>query len=518
MSLTGIDPNDPVPADRREFIFAAGPASGSGQTWDVLLWGYKTSSGSETTNTIGTPILDDADCIARFGRRSILRWMYLIYTAIDKGATIYAIAIPEAGGATAASCTFTFAAGAATDTTTLPIQWGGETEEVTISQGDLAVTQAANFAAKINAAHEGSWPFTAAVGSAGSEHIVTVTGANLGPEGTFIINAIRAVYKKDVTTTCTKSAVTAGTGAADATTAFTAAAQGTFFYQASMFHATAGVSSTDNQIGEHINYIKTQCLPINGKEQIAYFGLVGTQAQATAVATSSGANSVFGRLVRAENSPWFPGMIAAHHAAIARSQRIAYPAANLNGYTSTDSTPYLIPPPYSKDDYPTDTEVRADVNNGVSPVAFRTNGTPYWVRAISSRSLNAAGNTDYRAREDHILEVDAFFWQTFYARWQSQKQPNVDDDPPLGATPQPRTAYPSTLAAMARALIDDFAGPNPLGKYPGPLLQFSRVDEMKRSIVARKAGPGKLSISIDLRPVEHLIGSETTLRDVSDAY
>lgn len=518
MALTGIDPNDPIPRDRREFIFAAGPPSGLASDKEVLLFAYKTSSGSETVNTINTPILDDDDAVARFGRRSLMRWMCLAYWMVDKTATIYGVAIPEAGGATAASCTFTFAAGAASDTTNLKIEWGGETEQPPVQSGDTAITQAATFAASVNGAHEGSWPMTAAVGGAGSEHIVTVTCANLGPEGTLVLERLHCTYAKSVTTTVTKSAVTAGTGAADGTTAYAAAAQGRFFYQASMFHATAGVTATDNQIGEHIKYLKDQALPSGGKEQVAFFGLVGTQSQATAVATSSGANSVYARFFRAENSPWFPGMIAAHHAAVTRSQRIPYPAASLIKYTSTDNTPYSMPAPHSKDDYPTDVEIRADLNNGVSPIAYRTDGTAYLVRAISSRSLNAAGNNDYRAREDHLFEVDAFYWEILDQRWQAIAQPNVDDDLPRGGIPRPKTSYPSSLRSLARSLIDDFAGPNPLGRYPGPLFQASKVDEMKASVVAKKAGPGKLSLSVDLRPVEHLIGTESTLRDVSDSY
>lgn len=518
MSLTGIDPFDPLPADRREFIFATGAGAGGGDEDLVLLYGNKTSSGTEATDTIGDPIIDDADCIARFGRRSEIRWSYLKYIAVDKTATIRAVAAPEAGGSTAATVTFTFAAGAASDTTTLPVEWGGEKVEVVISSGDTAITQAANFAAKVNAASEGSWPFTAAVGGGGSEHIVTLTCANKGPRGDLILERVRATYKKTVTTTCTKGSVTGGSGADDFTAAYAEATKGTYFYQVNPCHATASVTSTDNQIGEGIEYIKTMALPAGGKEQMMFFGLVGTQAQATAVATSSAANSVYAKFYRSKNNPWTPGMIAAHHAAINRSQQIAYPAANLNGYTATDNTIYQVPAPYSKSDWPSETEQRADVNNGVSPVAFRTNGTAYLVRDVLSRSLNAQGNNDYRARAGHITRAITKYWGILFQRWQATKQPNVDDDLPVGATPRPLTSYPQSLASLAKSLIDDFTGPNPLGKYPGPILQPSVATAMKNSVIAKKAGAGKLSLSADLRAVEHLIGSETTLREVGDAY
>ena len=72
MGLTGVDPFDPIPSDRREFTFAAGLSSASGKSRNVLLFGNKTSSGSESTNVIGDPIADDSDAVARMGRRSEL--------------------------------------------------------------------------------------------------------------------------------------------------------------------------------------------------------------------------------------------------------------------------------------------------------------------------------------------------------------------------------------------------------------------------------------------------------------
>jgi len=86
--MTGVDPNDPIPGIIREILFAQGQGSGSSQNRFVLLYGNKTSAGTETTNTIGDPIQSRDDIITRAGPRSELRWMYEAYVSVDPDATI----------------------------------------------------------------------------------------------------------------------------------------------------------------------------------------------------------------------------------------------------------------------------------------------------------------------------------------------------------------------------------------------------------------------------------------------
>ena len=97
MTLSGVDPNDPIPSVRRELIFGAGPGS-SGVTRDVIIYGNKTASGTETENTLGTPIADDQDAQDRFGPRSEWYAMYRQFVDVDNTATVYGIAVPAATG------------------------------------------------------------------------------------------------------------------------------------------------------------------------------------------------------------------------------------------------------------------------------------------------------------------------------------------------------------------------------------------------------------------------------------
>ena len=284
MALTGIG-SDPTPAIRREIIFAQGDSLGVGSARIVILIGNKTTAGSETVETLTTQILGDQDMRDRFGARSELYQMWRTYSYIDTNATIYAYPVTEAGAAS--TFTLTFAGGAATDTTTMDITWGGLSTSFSVASGDTAIVQAAAYAAAVNSADSGSWPFTAAIGGSGSEHIVTVTSSNTGDRSPLSTARLLATYRKSVGTTATKSALAGGTTPDDFTTAYaTIANAGTFYYQVSAKTATSAPTPTDNGVGEHAANITTQALPVNGKDQMAIFGLVGTNAEAITVATT----------------------------------------------------------------------------------------------------------------------------------------------------------------------------------------------------------------------------------------
>jgi len=534
MPLDGVDPNDPRPVDRRQFVFATGLSAGSSKQDYVLIFGNKTSAGSEATNVIRTPILDDADCIARFGRRSEIYWLFRKYAAIDQSATIYAIAVPEGGGATAASCTFTFATNASA-VTSVKIQFLGETLHVSVAKDDTPTVVALAVSNAINAAADGSWPVTASPAAG----VVTVTAANLGPRGDHLIGdgadaagkGMRVTFTVSAGMTSTKSAITAGATDDDFTLAIAQMKAGEYTVQISPKHqntaAAAGqgsataISATDNGIGENMAGIVEQSGANFGKFQQLFLGFVGTQAAATTAAITSSLNSPYAFLFHQEDSDYTPGMIAAEHAAIARRKLTAYPAANLNEYPKDSGDVYTIPAFYNADDIPTDTEWKADLNNGICAIHQRKTGT-FLSRFVTTRSLNAQGNNDYRTREGHIPYAVEFFWRTALARWQSEKQPNVANDAPAGGKPPLLTSTPSQLKNLLRGVMDDLAGGDsgserPLGQYPGPILQFDKLTTMKNSIVVTKIAGG-LEASCDVLVIEHLIQSNTKLNQAGAGY
>jgi len=481
--LQGIG-DDPTPAIRREIDFAQSDSLGSGEGRVTILIGNKTSAGSLTLETVSDPVSDDQTARDLLGARSELYQGWKAAIQVDPNQTYYFYAVTEAGGGTQGTCTFTFT-NAATLDTTLKIQWGGSTIYMTVQTGDTAIAQAANFVTALTNADSGSWPFTAAVGGGGSEHIVTVTAANVGDRGTLTLSRLIATYTKSPSTTCVKSAVTNGTGTDDFTTAYsTIANAGVYYYQVSAKHATSAPTSTDNGIGEHAANITTQALPINGKDQCAIFGLVGTNAQLVTVATA--VNNPLCFFFWAENSPWSPMMIAAHNAAVMSSMFRDHPSANLTGYTSDarKGTVYNMPAPYAKTDIPTATEIKTALNSGGCPVTFSATGVPSLVRHVTSYSLlPSTATNDFRCREGHIPSATHAFWAEEYARRLARKQPFMaSKDLAPGQRPLPNTDYPATIRGEASDLIDDMTGPKPLGKYNGPILDPDSRDAMKASI------------------------------------
>ncbi len=517
MSLTGLDPFSPVPGDYRELLFAQGVSSGGGLSRDVLLIGNRTTAGTETVDAISsTPIADDADCIARCGRRSELLAMYRKAVAVDPGATYYIGPVAESGG-TAASVQFTFAT-TATDATNVEISFMGSKTYASVSSGDTAINIASAVVSAINAADEGTWMCTAANGGTA---VVTVTMSIKGPRHGLLLGSstnvgMRMRFLKDVTTTVSKGALTAGTTEDDGTAIIAAAANlDSLYYLVSPWHTTSALIATDNQTGELVTMVTTQALPVNGKEMQVIAGLVATQANATTIATSTaGGNSVRAKFIWQKNSDWSPAMLAAHWAATLRAKQIAHPGENLTGHGNSDQLPFLVPAYYVVTDRPSASDVLSCINNGVTVVGVNKKGSPIVVRDITSRSLNAQGNNDYRAREGHITSAIDFVWNVIKERWVTLKQPFVDNDPAEGQKPTARTSTPSQLKNIISGVIDDMCSSRPLGVYDGPILAPSKADAMKKSIVASKIGGG-LSAGVEMYAVEHLYKTETKIAETS---
>ncbi|MGK3981312.1 hypothetical protein WMF38_57475 [Sorangium sp. So ce118] len=520
--LTGISSTSPRPGTKRELRFAQGTKSNAGQKRAVVFVGNKTGGTSsadgmgDTLNAVRGPIGTSQDFEDRCGKRSELNWMYKKYTAVDPNAEIYVVIVPENGSATAATRAFTFV-NAATDTTTGIIEWGGERIEYTVNSGDTAIAQAAAALAKINA--DAYLPFSAAVGGSGSEHILTVTASNAGPRGDLVLGRVRIRNAKSVATTITAGSVTGGTGADDFTSALDALSHYEIYYHVAACTATSGVTATDNGVGEYITFINTQALPAYGKEQIVNFGLVGTQSQATTVATSSAANSVNAVFWHAENNDWTPGMLAAHCTAVKRSQEMLHPAANLAGYTNSENTPFQVPDPYDKNDRPTETEQDSDLDNGVTPIAFYPDGTSYIVRQVTSKSWTGSSATkDYRAREGHIPSVVHYFWGEVESRYGVAKQqsPHVAADPVKGQKPVKGVMYPSAVSKIILGVIDDFSGPA-IGSIP--LLDPSpdAIARMKASVDVVDMNDGTSAIC-DVEPVRHNLKGHFLINQTGPAY
>ncbi len=479
-NLTGLPSDSPVPRAAREFHWAQGASTGGGTSRPVVLVGYKTSAGTEATDTVdmARPIRDDADCQARAGKRSTAYWMYKMFVAVDPSATVYLCCPAEQSGA-AANVVFTVATTADVDSIVL-VKWATETLAVPVAAGDLPATIAANLVAKVAA--DPYVPFVATQGTGGNTGKVTFTPANLGPIGDEICTALRLSFSSAIATTISKGAVTVSTQTDDWTAAIAALAKVEIYYHAVSLTATSAITATDNQLGEYLEMIRQQALPANGKDQICVAATLGTQSQGTSVATASGGNSVYGVLVRAQNSDWHAGMIAAHVCAVKRSQEQIHPCSNLSGYTSSDATPWLLPPPFDINDRPTTTEEAADLNNGVTCIDVLPSGQTRICRQVTMYSWTGTSATkDTRCREGHIPSGIHFAWAELARRHAAIKQPFVAADPKKGTKPVAMTMTPSAMKRLALDVIDDLIGPFVNG---APVLDPSpdAVERMKTSV------------------------------------
>lgn len=523
--LTGVDINDPTPVDRREFILGAGPSGGVAPEYKILLLGNKTSAGSETVDTLGVAIVDDADCRARFGARSEIYAMYRKAVAVDPTATYYAIAVTESAGNNA-SADFTFV-NSATANSSVEIEVHGEKFYASITSGDDVTTIAAAVKNAINSADDGRLQVTAA-NVAG---VLTVTAAQKGPRyGTTIIggSSTRGVRMRIVTscaTTVSKGALSAGTVEDDGTAAFAAAAAGEFHWAVPWYTAGA-LTATDNQIGEAATAVIASVAPTVGKWQTLHAGLVATNANATTTATSTaGGNSEFVNFYWAENNDWTPAMLAAHFCAIARRKYTQHPAASwlnlANGADPVNGTTnvMLVPDPYVKTDRPTPVEIKAALNNGFTPVCFRSNGQGYIPRHITSKSLNSAGSNDYRARSGHIPHVTQFVWAQV-ANQYAGLPPFMDDDPVVGAKPVKGVTTPSLVRGLIYRVLDECTKSRPSfggAVYDGPILAPSLLQSMKDRLLVTRAVAG-FAVTLELNAVQHRYKSETKLLETSPAY
>jgi phage tail sheath gpL-like len=512
--LTGVDPNDPIPGILREIRFFQGATNQSGRSRDVVLLGNKVSSGTETVNTLGTVVLDQDDMIRRVGYRSELLLMHRKYIEIDPNANIYFIAIPEAGGSAAGTFTWTVT-GPATAATTVRVNCIGESVEASVRSGDTAVTVAAAIRDVVNA--QAFWPVTAAVGaSVGvNDHVVTVTTANKGPRAEYALNPMRAIVTSVSGVAVAKSAVTNGTGVDSNTTALTVLDSADFYYQVTAqttkgdgSAGNAAVAVGDAGVGDHAAFVASQSAPTVGKGCIVIFGLGATSSNATTVGLA--ANNIRCVFVHAINPEWTPAMLAARLAAIKRSAEVAYPSANLTNYGLGSGDLTVLPDPYTKTDRLTRTQIRNELNNGITPIGHTTRGVAYVVRQVTS-ACQVNATYDYRGREGHIPSAADATWDNIYASYLSQAQDSVAADPPAGQKPLKNVTYPNSLVAIIATELD-----RAIQFTAGPILDPGKVDEMKASITVQLI-PGGLSARVRLFAVQHNNKGQFLFLESSDA-
>jgi phage tail sheath gpL-like len=511
MGLQGISADSPEPRVAREFVFATGVSSGISDERKVVLMGNLTSAGTATADVRSRPIESSADSAALFGARSELHAMYRRFMMVAQDVEISAIPVAGSGGTAAA---LKLVVSANSDSVNgWEIDFMGEVISVPVATGDEETATATAIANAINSYDAGQLPVTAvaAIDGAGPDYKVDVTFSHAGTRGTHILNELRIRSLGSNAQSLTKSTLTAGATEDDWTNAITEL--GTLddaYYVVAAKTATAGPTATDNGLGELMVEITNQSMPANGKDMRLFYGLVGTSAEAIAVPVAAPMNSVFAHGIQLEDCPLLPGQIAAYVCADVRAQEIAHPAANCNGRVMAG-----IPAPLDAADAPTKTEIKSQLNNGVTPLGLNK-GRVVLVRFITNRSLNDAGNNDYRAREGHIASVAHFVWNLARQRWDSTKQGFADYD--TDGAPTDNTTTPSLVRGMWSALLREMTQSNPLGTYRGPVLAPSRLDEMLTRLSVTYNGGGRFPTTVVLFAIQHNLGTDVRVEEAGNAY
>lgn len=486
--LTGVDPNDPIPGRGIiEIRFEQGQGTGGAGARRVVFLAQKDTDGTETVNTLNSFVADDADCIERFGAKSEVRSMYLKYVAIDPNAEIYAVAV-SAGAGTASTRDYTFATNA-TGTTTLVIEWAGDSVEVPVASGDTPTVVAGNAVSAINDKIDWTWSASNLAGV-----LTTTVESPLGPRGDFTLAGIRMYFRKNVAMTVSAASITSGTTDDDQTTALGLIAANNFYYQINSKSPTSAPTSSDNGIGEHAAQITSNALPSKGIRNQMFWAYTGQSSNVATIATA--VNNVRAEMAWAQGTSWTPAMLAAHFTAAVRAKQIAHPGARLTDYGLGATDVFLVPKPYDSADIPTESEIRSALNNGGTVINWTPTGTPYVVRQITTRSLNGTAN-DYRARSGHIPSALDYSTAFIADEVGSVARDFVADDPAEGETPLENVTYPNQVRRDVQAAIGNlvvFAG--------GPVLDPSVLQQMLDSVEVRRLVNGT-SVRMSLQAVKH---------------
>ncbi len=516
-NLTGVDPFDPRPANRREYKPGAGGALGAASPLPYLLLANITSSGSEPLDQISdTPLGDEADAIARLGSRSEAYALYRQIRAIDQDGLIYVGPVTEsAGGYSTFDLTLT---GASAAQGTWMVTVNGQDIPASVGVGDSANATATAVRNAVLGGDQGRLQVTVTV----NMNVVTFTAAQKGPRGDQTLGAdnshgirFRWVGPSSQTQSFGKGALTAGSTEDDMTAVVgqleSALKKGHGYYLVTGKTATTAPTTMDHGLGQLEAEIKRLRSPSVGLDCLLVYATVDTVGNSITVATASAMDDWTTYALQSKNNDWTSGMLAAHIAAKVRVAQVAYPAANINGVALD------CPRPFVNTDNPGSSDEITALNNGVSIIGFK-DGAMRLERLITSRSLNEQGANDYRTREGHIPRCLHFGWEQFFAALREDEQPNADADPPDGGVPPALTTTPSLIRSVHNRFIDEMCGDRPFGKYPGPIFKPSARQTMKDNFVCTYDGGGGFSLTVDWRVIEHKIKTGTVIEQVGAGY
>lgn len=371
-----------------------GPGGTPPATLKTMLLGNRTSAGSLAAAT-PVEVFGPEEGDAYFGGRSELAHMIRAFRKIAPTGRLFACAVAESAG-NQATAVLTFA-GPATAAGVVRIRVAGRRgREVPVASGDTAATVAAAVAAEVAAQTE--WPCTGACGTDTNTHVLTLTAAQHGLRG----NSLRVVV--EVTATGVTVALGAGSAAASVKGPFSGGTTADDF--------TAALAAI---AGERYDRIGAACDDDTNRALVAAHAAArsgineGRRCMAVCASTIDTVSST-GSVIEdagAHNEPRLtlvygrrchrpPGeLVGAYLAAKVHGDgrlpgEVQYRAAKANGMSLYPAIEAI-----DVEDRPTDTQVRALLVGGVTPLGADGLHPGYAsiVRPVTTRTKNAAGGT-----------------------------------------------------------------------------------------------------------------------------
>jgi phage tail sheath gpL-like len=385
ITFNTIDVSSRVPRHAMEFDTTSGVRALPVNAKKLLVCGQRLAAGTVAA-AVPTPIFRATDSEGYFGAGSILDLMCKAAIKANPDVDLTAVAMDDAGGATAATETLTIAT-TATSTGSFAVDVCDQELLIAVASGDTPTVQASALAAAINA--NTTLPVTATPVAG----VVTFTSKNKGTVCNGIQLATRIVGPTGSTYTLSNAGsngyLSGGTGAAVPTTALNAAASTRYHDISVGLNDTTGATAARD-------YALAQGAAEVGLGEVAIHGVDDTVANLTTMATTlNGERSLLAAL---RNSPSWTVQTGAAMGAVMASETVPNRPYNylvLNG---------IKPPPVQSRWIKS--EQKALLANGITPLVVIPGEKVAILRAESTRTKNAQAVTDMS--ESDITVIQAF--------------------------------------------------------------------------------------------------------------
>lgn len=496
MALSAVIPTDnKVPGSYVRVSLGVGARSSGDAPRTLLFFGNKLTAGTAVIGTVyDVASEDDARTLTAAGSELFLMVKYALKA--NPGATIKIIAVTESAGAQAAG-TLTVT-GTATGPGTASIYVMGERIDVAIATGDVQNTIAANLEIAVDDMSD--WPVTAGVAT----NVCTVTAKNRGPRGNTIGFRVECDAPGVAIAASGSGYLTAGATSDDPQTALDATAATRYHYLVAPYDDATNLAKFKNRVDA------SEEPEIGNREQVVACGF-GAPGATTTIAT--GLNFPRVQLGWMEGNEQTPAVMAAVLAAArARAEGID-PAANLDGLqlVGLKASPRAA-------DVPLASELKGALNNGYTPLVAGAGGVVGICRSITTKSLDASVQPDYRVLDTTKVTVcDAFADVLDLGFTDVFQQPGAGfklaADSSTGDPPPPGVATPASILDWARATYRRYDGTaqGSIGQW------FENVETyvplVTCEIAASPAGRVLLSIPVDV--IEGLHQGSIDLRQVA---